>query len=137
MWYGNWNPNMASWTLPVLEIDPPKNPQALADVVPLLERLESAFGTRPIAKLLDIGAGTVTNWKRRRHAISPEFAKRVIELHDVLVRALQVFPPQVAMDWLVGNEPFLNGARPIDVLVARGAAPLIHALAAVDATAYA
>jgi hypothetical protein len=35
------------------------------------------------------------------------------------------------MDWLVGNEPFLNGARPIDVLVTRGAAPLIAALAAI------
>jgi uncharacterized protein (DUF2384 family) len=128
---------MAVWALPVLEIGTPKNPEALADVVPLVERLDAAFGTRPVAKLLDVGAGTVTNWKRRRHAISPEYAKRIIELHDVIVRALQVFSARVAMDWLVGNEPFLNGARPIDVLVTRGAAPLIDALAAVDATAYA
>ena len=128
---------MATWSLPVLEIEPPKNPSALADVVPLLERLEAAFGTRSIAKLLDVGAGTVTNWKRRRHAISPEYAKRVIELHDVLVRALQVFQPRTAMDWLVGSEPFLDGARPIDVLVTRGAAPLITALAGIEATAYA
>lgn len=128
---------MAIWTLPVLAIEPPKNPQALADVVPLLERLEAAFGTRAVAALLDVGAGTVTNWTRRRHAISPEYAMRVIELHDVLVRALQVFQPRIAMDWLVGNEPFLDGARPIDVLTTRGAGPLIAALAGIAATGYA
>ncbi len=94
---------MAIWALPVLEIATPKNPRALADVVPLVERLEAAFGTRPIAKLLGVGAGTVTNWKRRRHAISPEYAKRIIELHDVFVRALQVFQPRVA-DGLAGWE---------------------------------
>jgi uncharacterized protein (DUF2384 family) len=128
---------MTAWTLPVLEIDPPKNPRILSDVLPLLVRLDAAFGTRPIAKLLDVGAGTVTNWKRRRHAISPEYAKRVIELHDVLVRALQVFQPQVAMDWLVGHEPYLDHARPIDVLVKHGAAPLIVALDGIESLGYA
>jgi uncharacterized protein (DUF2384 family) len=128
---------MAAWTLPVLEIEPPKNPALLSDVLPLLERLVGAFGTRPVAKLLDIGAGTITNWKRGRHTMSPEYAKRVIELHDVMVRALQVYQPQVAMDWLVGNDPFLDHARPIDVLVTRGAAPLIVALDAFEALGYA
>ncbi len=128
---------MAAWALPVLAIDPPKNPTALSDVVLLLERLAAAFGTRPIAKLLDVAPGTVSNWTARRHPISREYAKRVIELHDVLVRALQVYQPQIAMDWLVGNEPFLNGARPVDVLVRRGAAPLIEALTAIEAGAYA
>jgi uncharacterized protein (DUF2384 family) len=128
---------MATWALPFLAIRPPKNPSALADVTPLLERLDAAFGTRPIAKLLDVAPGTVSNWTARRHPISREYAKRVIELHDVLVRALQIYAPDVAMDWLVGSEPFLNGARPVDVLVRRGAAPLIEALAAIEAAAYA
>lgn len=128
---------MAPWTLPVLEIEPPKNPTALSDVLPLLERLVAAFGSRPIAKLLAVGAGTVANWTGRRHAMSPEYSKRVIELHDVMVRALQVYQPQTAMDWLVGNEPFLGHARPIDVLVKAGAAPLIVALDAFEALGYA
>jgi uncharacterized protein (DUF2384 family) len=128
---------MAAWTLALLEIAPPKNPAALSDVLPLLERLDAAFGTRPLAKLLDAGTGTVTNWKSRRHAMSPQYAKRVIELHDVMVRALQVFSSQAAMDWLVGREPFLDDARPIDVLVTKGAAPLIRALDAFEALAYA
>ena len=128
---------MAAWTLPVLEIEPPKNPTALSDVLPLLERLVAAFGTRPVAKLLDVGAGTVTNWKGHRHAISAEYAKRIIELHDVMVRALQVYKPRTAMDWLVGNDPFLDHARPIDVLVKHGAAPLIVALNAFESLGYA
>ena len=128
---------MAVWTVPVLEIEPPKNPAALADVLPLLERLDAAFGTRPLATLLDVGSGTVTNWKRRRHPVSPEYAKRVIELHDVMVRALQIHQPRIAMDWLVGHDLFLDDARPIDVLVKHGAAPLIGALDAFEALGYA
>jgi uncharacterized protein (DUF2384 family) len=41
------------------------------------------------------------------------------------------------MDWLVGNEPFLDYARPIDVLVARGSGPLIEALEGIDSGGYA
>lgn len=43
-----------SWKLFFLEIKPPANPGALSDVVPLLKRLEEAFGTRPIARLLGV-----------------------------------------------------------------------------------
>ncbi len=128
---------MAAWTLPILQIDPPKNPSALADVVPLLERLVKAFGTRPLARLLDVEAGTVTNWTSRRRNISHDLAKRIMDLHDVLTRALQIYQPRTAMDWLVGNEPYLNFARPIDVLVTRGSGPLIEALEGIDSGGYA
>jgi uncharacterized protein (DUF2384 family) len=64
-------------------------------------------------------------------------AKRVMDLHDVLTRALQVFQPRTAVEWLVGNEPFLDHARPIDVLVSRGSAPLIDALEGIDSAGYA
>lgn len=128
---------MAAWTLPLLQIDPPKNPSALSDLHPLLDRLVAAFGTRPLARLLDVEAGTVTNWTNRRRNIGEDSARRILDLHDVLTRALQVFPPRTAMDWLVGREPFLDHARPIDVLVARGSAPLIEALRNIDAGGYA
>ena len=129
--------SMADWTLPMLQIDPPKNPGALTDVLPLLDRLVAAFGTRPLARLLDVEAGTVTNWTNRRRNLSEDSARRILDLHDVLTRALQIFQPRTAMDWLVGHEPFLDHARPIDVLVARGAAPLIEALRNIDSGGYA
>jgi uncharacterized protein (DUF2384 family) len=128
---------VSAWTVPVLEIDPPKNPEALRDVVPLLERLIKAFGTRPLALLLDVKPGSVTNWAARRRNLSSESRRRIMDLHDVLTRALQIFQPRTAVDWLVGNEPSLDHARPIDVLVARGSAPLIEALKNIDSGGYA
>lgn len=128
---------MESWTVAVLEIATPKDPGALTDVVPLLQRLVAAFGTRPLARLLDVEGGSITNWTTRRRNVGHEVARRIMDLHDVMTRALQIYQPRTAMDWLVGHEPFLNGARPIDVLVSRGSAPLIEALAGIDAGGYA
>lgn len=128
---------MASWTLRILQIEPPKNPQALYDLVPLLERLIAAFGTRSVAELLDVDESMLEAWTARRQKIGHDFAKRVMSLHEVMTRALRVFKARTAMDWLVGKDPFLNHARPIDVLVSRGSAPLIEALEAFDAGGFA
>jgi uncharacterized protein (DUF2384 family) len=78
----------------------------------------------------------ITRW-RRKAQISHEMARRIVDLHDVLSRALQVMQPRVLMDWLTGNNAHLNGARPIDVLALRGAAPVIAALQAFEDLAYA
>lgn len=126
-----------AWSLALQEISPPVHPEALSDVKPLLARLVAAFGPRPLARLLDVKPGTVANWMSGHRRMSPEMARRVIDLHDVLNRALQIFKADTAARWLVGNEPFLDHARPIDVLVLRGVAPLIEALDGIDAGAYA
>jgi uncharacterized protein (DUF2384 family) len=63
--------------------------------------------------------------------------ERIIDLHDVLTRALQIYQPRTAIDWLFGNEPYLDQARPIDVLVSRGSASLVEALEGVDSGGYA
>jgi len=117
-----------TWTIALQRIDPPQDPSALADVHPLLDRLVRAFGPRPLARLLDVRPGSIANWTSGRRRISREMERRVIDLHDILNRALQVFQPATAARWLVGNEPFLDNRRPIDVLAMRGGAPLIEAL---------
>ena len=120
-------------------IDPfvaPTNPRALTDVHPLLTQMVVAYGHNPVARLLDVDAAMVTRWKRGGK-ISPKMSRRILDLHAVLSRALAVFQPEVVTDWLVGHEPFFNEARPIDVLALRGAAPLIEALDAIEAGAYA
>jgi len=114
----------------------PKDIRALTDVRPLLAGMVAAYGHNPVARLLDVDAAMVTRWKRGAK-ISPAMSRRILDLHAVLARALQVFAPEVATQWLVGHEPFLNEARPIDVLAVRGAAPLIEALDAIAAGAYA
>jgi uncharacterized protein (DUF2384 family) len=126
-----------TWTIALQRIDAPQNPDALADVHPLLDRLVRAFGPRPLSRLLDVRPGSVANWMSGHRRISGEMARRIIDLHDILNRALQVFPPSTAARWLVGNEPFLDNKRPIDVLALRGAAPLIEALDNIDVGAYA
>jgi len=120
-------------------IDPlakPKDAQALTDVRPLLSRLVEAYGHNVLARLLDVDASMLTRWKGGAN-ISSDMSHRILDVHTVLVHALQVFAPEVATQWLVGHEPFLNDARPIDVLAVRGAGPLIEALDAIAAGAYA
>jgi uncharacterized protein (DUF2384 family) len=120
-------------------IDPfvtPKHPEALGDVHSLLAKIVEAYGHNAVARLLDVNAAMITRW-RRGAKISPLMSRRILDLHAVLARALQIFSPAVTTQWLVGHEPFLSDARPIDVLPVRGAAPLIEALDAIAAGAYA
>lgn len=126
----------ACWSPIIDPLVAPEKARALSDVRPLLAQLIAAYGSNPIVRLLDVDAAVVKCW-RSGAKISPEMSRRVLDLHAVLLRALQIFTPQVATQWLIGHEPFLDEARPIDVLGARGAAPLIEALDAIAAGAYA
>ncbi|GAC1389215.1 MAG: hypothetical protein NVSMB31_04900 [Vulcanimicrobiaceae bacterium] len=63
--------------------------------------------------------------------------RRIIDLHDVFSRAFQIFTSRNAILWFIGQDPHLNGARPIDVMALRGAAPIIESLNAIDQGAYA
>lgn len=117
-----------TWTLTLESVSTPRNPEALRDPLPLLDRLVRAFGQRALARFLDIGSGTIANWLTGKRGMSLPMIKRVIDLHDVLSRALQVYAPEVVTDWLLGNDPYLDHRRPIDVLVLHGAGPLIDAL---------
>jgi uncharacterized protein (DUF2384 family) len=120
-------------------IDPltkPKDVARLQDVRPLLSTLVAAYGSNAVARLLDVDPAMMTRWKRGR-AISAEMRRRILDVHAVLTRALQIFTPETATNWLVGQEPFLNDARPIDVLAVLGATPLLEALDGIEAGAYA
>jgi len=99
-------------------------------------RLVAAFGGNMVARLLDVDPAMITRWKGTA-PISSEMARRIIDVHDVFNRAFQVLRPRNAVRWLFGQEPLLGGARPIDVLILRGAAPVIEALGGLDAGAYA
>ncbi|HET9394224.1 MAG TPA: hypothetical protein VFO29_11980 [Candidatus Rubrimentiphilum sp.] len=125
-----------SWKILFSEIKPPANPRALSDVRPLLKRLDDAFGTRPLARLLGVESTVIADCASGHQKMSPELTRRVMDVHDVLTRAFQVFAPETAMSWLVGNEPFLAGKRPIDVLALGSVAPVIEALDNQEAGAY-
>ena len=109
----------------------------LADVRPLLLRVIEALGINAAAGLLGTDRGQVTRWKAGAGTISSEMGRRIVDLHDILRRILRVYGREAAAMWLVGSEPLLGGARPIDVLVLEGAAPVIRAIDGIAEGAYA
>ena len=109
----------------------------LADVTPLLTRIVDALGTNPAARLLGADRAQVSRWMSGSETISQEMGRRVVDLHDILTRIMRVFSRDAAAMWLVGSEPLLGGARPIDVLVTEGAAPVIRSIDGIAEGAFA
>jgi uncharacterized protein (DUF2384 family) len=105
-----------------------KSASALADVGPLLDRIVEALGTNAAARLLGADRSQVSRWRSATESISAEMGRRIVDLHDILTRILRLYGTEAASMWLVGSEPLLGGARPIDVLVTEGAAPVIRAI---------
>ena len=60
-----------------------------------------------------------------------------MDLHDVLTRIVRIYSREAAAMWLVGSEPLLGGARPIDVLTMEGAGAVIRAIDGIAEGAYA
>jgi uncharacterized protein (DUF2384 family) len=109
----------------------------LADVTPLLARVVEALGTNAAARLLGVDRAQVSRCSTGIESIGSEMGRRIVDLHDVLTRILRVYGREAAAMWLVGSEPLLGGARPIDVLVLEGAAPVIRAIDGIAEGAYA
>jgi uncharacterized protein (DUF2384 family) len=114
-----------------------KTAGTLADVSPLLERIVEALGTNAAARLLGADRAQVSRWGSGTESISAEMGRRIVDLHDILTRILRLYGSEAASMWLVGSEPLLGGARPIDVLVTEGAAPVIRAIDGIAAGAFA
>ena len=110
---------------------------ALADVRPLLTRVVEALGTNAAARLLGVDRAQVSRWSSGAAPIGAEMGRRIVDLHDILTRILRVYEREAAAQWLLGSEPLLGGARPMDVLVIEGAAPVIRAIDGVMQGAYA
>ena len=109
----------------------------LADVSPLLTRLLEALGTNAAARLLGADRAQVSRWSAGTEAVGQEMGRRIVDLHDVLTRIMRVYGTEAAAMWLVGSEPLLGGARPIDVLVTEGAAPVVRAIDGIAQGAFA
>jgi uncharacterized protein (DUF2384 family) len=108
---------------------------ALPGVSPLLARLAETLGTNGVARLLGADCVQVSRWISRQETIDREMGRRIVDLHDVLTCILRVYNPKAAAMWLVGSEPLLGGARPIDVLVMEGAGAVVKAIEGIVAGA--
>ena len=119
---------LRAWTPIARSVVLKPSASALADVSPLLARVVEALGTNAAARLLDADRAQVLRWTSGKEAIGSEMGRRIVDLHDVLTRILRVYNREAAAMWLVGSEPLLGGARPIDVLAMEGAGPVVRAI---------
>ena len=112
-------------------------PATLADLSPQLARVVEALGRNAAARLLDADPAQVSRWSSGKEAIGSEMSRRIVDLHDVLTRILRVHNREAAAMWLVGSEPLLGGARPIDILAIEGAGRVVRAVDGIAERAYA
>jgi hypothetical protein len=94
------------------------------------------IGSTKTAELLGVSKSQPARWASGAERISDENMRRVLDLDFVLMRLLLNWHPEVAVSWLYGHNPFING-RPIDALKRQGASALFRALDAEDQGAYA
>ena len=112
----------------------PRLSQAQQRTTFLIEALGSATA---VAELLDVSRSQPGKWRSGAESPSPDASALLVDLDHVMARASLLWPAEVAKRWLVGSEPFLGGARPIDVLRLRGSREVIDALDSVTSGAYA
>lgn len=81
-----------------------------------------------LAALLGISPSQPTRWLQGTERPSPANARAIVDLDHVIARANLLWQPSVVTSWLYGNNAFLEGARPVDVVKLQGATPVIAAL---------
>lgn len=108
----------------------------VVSIVDRLDRLVGGLGNNKVAELLDVSRSQPSRWRRSQEGIDPENQRRVLDLDYVMSRLLQLYPPDLAREWLRSHNAHL-GARPVDVLRQRGVAPVIQAIDAEAEGAYA
>ena len=108
------------------------HPAARAEFV-----IELYGGVTKVARALRVSKSQPSRWRSGQEVPSLDAARRLADLDHVLTRALLLWEPAVAVTWLESPNGYLDGARPIDVLVTRGSTEVIDALDAALSGAYA
>lgn len=115
--------------------------QARGVATPLVrERVDflvGLVGGADLARWLEVSRSQPTRWRSGAEQPSARAARALVDLDHVVTRALMLWVPRVAVDWLTSSNAYLDGARPLDVLRTRGSAEVIDALDAADAGVYA
>lgn len=99
--------------------------------------LDNFAGVTKLAQLLDVSKSQPSRWKDGVEVPSLAAAKKLLDLEAVVRRALLLWEPDVARIWLESPNAYLDHARPIDVVLTRGASEVIEALDSALAGGYA
>jgi hypothetical protein len=116
---------------PASAVGPAWQPSRRADF------LVGILGNKLIANLLRVAESQPSRWRRAEEVPGPQVAPVLVDLDHIVGRLLLIWDRSVIGDWLTGANSFLDGARPIDVLVARGSVDVIEAIEAETAGTYA
>lgn len=81
-----------------------------------------------VADLLEVSRSQLDKWSKGEEAPSPELARELIDLDYVVARLVSWLGSEMTIFWLNGRNAFLEGARPIDVLRARGSSEVVNAI---------
>lgn len=99
--------------------------------------VEALGGPTRVGELLGVAPSQPSRWARGEAVPGPESARLLADLDHVIAVAEQVWDPSLVAGWLLSNNPHLGDARPIDVARACGSAPVVDALRAEAAGAFA
>ena len=99
--------------------------------------IDTVGGVTKLARALGVSPSQPSRWKDGIETPSPAAGEKLLDLDHVVALAVQAWAPEVVMDWMTTANGFLDGARPIDVVMQRGAAEVIDALKATLSGAYA
>jgi len=81
-----------------------------------------------LAALLETAPSQPTRWIKGTERPNSINARAIVDLDHVVARASLLWEPSVVTSWLYGQNAFLDGARPVDVVKLQGARPVIAAL---------
>ncbi len=101
------------------------------------EFLVHILGNQGAADILSVSKSQPSRWKTGKETPSPVAARRLVDLDHVLARFLLLWDKSLAQGWLTSSNGFLDGARPIDVILTKGSSEVIDAIEAEAAETFA
>jgi transcriptional regulator with XRE-family HTH domain len=150
---GNGELRAAAAAAQLAVVSPTKRRAALSGGSPELVRITgSAPGTkRPgvvispeapltnafIAHAIGVARSQPTRWLSNEETPSPQSQARLADLYNVAAQFQMVWAAELLPDWFNSPNAHLAGRKPIDVFQLEGGAPLLRALRADGAGAYA
>lgn len=95
------------------------------------------LGNKRTAELLNVSQSQPSRWTTGEETPGAAVAPLLVALDHVIARLLIIWDKTLVFDWLTGPNSYLDGARPIDVITARGTTEVIEAIEAEASGAYA
>lgn len=99
--------------------------------------IDALGGVSKLAEALGVSKSQPGRWRDGTEKPGATAAKNLLDLDHVMGRASLVWAPDVAALWMNSSNAFLEGAKPIDVLITRGPNDVISALDATMSGAFA